>query len=132
MEFASDGEGEDGQDEATVRPRIAAEPVSRNDAGPALQVKFVLADGAEFLGYVTLPTVGDFEAGSVQPVIVTNEGQVMLWHGAKELSAESIHEAYRRLGRAGALSYRCGTRPMIPKVLRSSKESSAVSCTIGL
>jgi hypothetical protein len=94
-EFALDEEGEEGQDEATVRPVAAADV-----AGQCIvRATFELADGTVFFGYVSPTPAGD-DLGSLQPVILTSAGQVSFWRGMLEPSKEDLNLAYSRLGKS--------------------------------
>ena len=50
-EFALDEEGEDGQDEATVRPWEGGEPLNPADGMFVVRATFELADGTRLVGY---------------------------------------------------------------------------------
>ena len=50
LEFALDEECEEGQDEATVRPLIASEPLDPSDGMFVVRAVFTLADGSKMLG----------------------------------------------------------------------------------
>jgi hypothetical protein len=99
-EFALDEEGEEGQDEATVRPWTGQAPLDPAAGMFIVRATIVLADGTVRCGYLTPPIQGDDSVPSVQPVILTEYGQVMLWYGVLAPGPESIQEAYDKLGRA--------------------------------
>jgi hypothetical protein len=89
-EFASDEEGIEGQDEATVRP---AGPSIFDDpfAGQFVaKVRFSLADGTSMSGYLTPGVLGDDDITTLQPAIVTDQGQVSFWFGCVEPSKAYI------------------------------------------
>ncbi len=98
-EFASDEEGIEGQDEATVRP------VDLNNLQDALaglcvaKARFKLADGSAMCGYLTLGIPGDSYLGSLQPAVVTNIGQVSFWCGSIAPTQEYIESSYAVLGK---------------------------------
>ncbi len=98
-EFALDEEGEDGQDEATVRPWAGKEPLDPGDGMFVVRAIFTLADGTRLLGYLTPAVPGMSSMGTIQPVIVTDEGQVMFWYGLLAPTTESLQDTYLRLGR---------------------------------
>ncbi len=79
-EYALDEEGEEGQDEATVRPLDTDRPVDP-----------------------TLPSILEFEGddgtSSIQPVVVTKNGQVMFWYGSVKPDAGTIRRNYAILGK---------------------------------
>jgi hypothetical protein len=99
-EFALDEESEEGQDEATVRPWSGQAPVDPADGMYVVRATIVLADGTVHCGYLTPPTRGDESVPAVQPVILTERGQVMLWYGVLAPRPELIQEAYDKLGRS--------------------------------
>jgi hypothetical protein len=98
-EFASDEEGIEGQDEATVRP------VDLNKLQDALaglcvaKARFSLADGSAMGGYLTSGMPGDSYLGSIQPAIVVDDGQVSFWCGTVEPTQEYIESSYALLGK---------------------------------
>ena len=98
-EFALDEEGEEGQDEATVRPWDGTMPLDPSDGMFVVKASLVLADGTRHLGYLTPPVQGDDSIDTVQPVIVTDQWQLMFWHGVMAPTRESIQQAYALLGR---------------------------------
>lgn len=100
-EFALDEEGEEGQDETTVRPWTQDGPVDPT-AGMFVRARFVLADGTAMSGYLTPPVQDDDSLGTLQPIIITDDGQVMFWCGVISPSADEIERSYRRLGKSSA------------------------------
>lgn len=104
-EFALDEEGEEGQDEATVRPYEVSGPLEPSDGMFIVRATFTLADGTRMHGYVTPPVKRDDGLGRLQPVIITERGQVLFWHGVVPPSAENLAQSYARLGRDAAKSF---------------------------
>ena len=51
-EFALDEEGEEGQDEANVRPSQAPLPLDASEAMYVVRAKFSLVDGTRHVGYL--------------------------------------------------------------------------------
>lgn len=100
-EFALDEEGEEGQDEATVRPYKAAGALdpSEGDGMFVVRASFTLADGSRVPGYLTPPTRSDDGLGAIQPVIITAQGQVPFWCGIVTPRAERLARCYQSLGR---------------------------------
>lgn len=98
-EFALDEEGEEGQDEATVRPWDGEPPLDPSDGMFVVKASLMLADGTRYLGYLTPPVQGDDSIGTVQPVIVTDQQQLMFWLGVVAPTPEFIQQAYALLGR---------------------------------
>ena len=76
-EFALDEEGEEGQDEATVRPFERSLPLDPGDGMFVVRARFRLADGTPLLGYLTPPVQADSSLATIQPIIVTPKGQVI-------------------------------------------------------
>lgn len=100
-EFALDEEGEDGQDETTVRPWNHSDAVNPSDGMFVVRARFVLADGTPMTGYLTPPTdPEDGNLGTLQPIIITDAGQVLFWCGMISPSPESLEQSYSRLGKS--------------------------------
>lgn len=99
-EFASDEEQIQGQDETTVRPFIVSGELDPSAGMFVLRARFRLADGTEMTGYLTPRVPPDSGLDSVQPVIVTDEGQVLFWFGVIEPGRTELIDLYRRLGKA--------------------------------
>lgn len=101
-EFALDEEGEEGQDEATVRPYESQGPLDPSDGMFVVRARFELADGTRAVGFLTPPVQGDSSLGTLQPAVVVDQGQVSFWCGM--LSPEPVHLAasYARLGKSSA------------------------------
>ena len=106
-EFALDEEGEEGQDEATVRPWEAGEPLDPDEGMFVVRADFVFADGTESAGYITPPVQGDASIATIQPIVLTEKGQVPFWGGVIAPSAESIRNAYEKLRREGSKVFPC-------------------------
>lgn len=98
-EFALDEEGEEGQDEATVRPRLVGGPVDPAEGMVVVKSRFALADGTSMAGYVTPPSPSSSDLGTIQPQILTQQGQVPFWCGAFKPASEDLAQNYGRLGR---------------------------------
>jgi hypothetical protein len=98
-EFALDEEGEEGQDESTVRPCVVDGELDPSAGMFVARARFRLADGSQFHGYLTPPVQGDDSLGTLQPVIVTNDGQVLFWWGAILPPGTEIAQSYERLGK---------------------------------
>jgi hypothetical protein len=60
---------------------------------------FTLADGSRLQGYLTPPVQGDSGIGTLQPIVVTEQGQVGFWCGI--IVPDSVHltSCYELLGR---------------------------------
>jgi len=98
-EFALDEEGDEGQDEATVRPFDLKGGLDPSEGMFVVLAAFTLADGTEMTGYLTPPVGGDESLGTLQPILLTNEGQVGFWHGLMAPGPEVLKGHYQRLGK---------------------------------
>ena len=98
-EFRLDEESEAGHDESTVRPHTASGLLDPTERMFVVRAVFTLADGSKMHGYVTPPGRGDAGLGTLQPIIVTDRGQVRLWCGAVAPSSKRLAESYEWLGK---------------------------------
>jgi hypothetical protein len=97
-EFALDEEGNEAQDEATVRPtELPSNPIDFD--GLVVRAQFHLADGTKMIGHMTVDLHSDGSANSMQPSIVTDKDQVMFCHGFFELPNEEVQRLYDQLGK---------------------------------
>jgi hypothetical protein len=96
-EHPLDEEGEPGQDEATVKPRPDLGEADPGEGLLVVRAEFVARDGTKYDGYV-YPSF-DFDLSSIQPTIVTAEGQVNFWHGAFAPKRSDLERDYELLGR---------------------------------
>jgi len=101
-EFRLDREGKHVQNESTVRPHYASGPLDPTDHMFIVRAVFTLADGSIMTGYVTLPGRGEEGIGALQPIIVTDRGQVRFWCGTTEPDARRLARCYELLGREAA------------------------------
>src|SRR6266496_1196789 len=97
-EFALDEEGEEGQDEATVRPFGLKVPLDPSEGMFVVQAEFLLADGTKMQGY--LSPAPQNELGHLQPIIITKTDQISFWSGIRRPSQESINSSYNSLGKS--------------------------------
>jgi hypothetical protein len=98
-EFRLDEEGAEGQDEATVRPYTASGPLDPADRMFVVRAVFTLADGSRMHGYFTPPVRGHDSIGTLQPIIVTDRGQVRFWCGTTAPDLKRLTRSYERLGK---------------------------------
>jgi hypothetical protein len=98
-EFRLDAEGEEGRDESTVRPYSALGPLDPGDGMFVVRAIFTLADGSRMRGYFTPPRRDDAGMGTLQPIIVTDRGQVRLWCGTATPSPKRLAHNYELLGK---------------------------------
>jgi hypothetical protein len=101
-EFALDEEGEEGQDEATVRPCQPNGPLNPSDGMFIVRARLVLADGTRMRGYLTPPVQGDSDLGTLQPAIVVDGGQVSFWCGMFAPEPAQVVASYTLLGKSQA------------------------------
>jgi hypothetical protein len=99
-EFALDEEGEEGQDEATVRPYSVKGALDPSEGMFVVRARFVLADGTQLQGYLTPPVQGDSSLGTLQPIIVTPQGQVCFWCGTIAPGPDTVTASYALLGKS--------------------------------
>ena len=98
-EFALDEEGEEGQDEATVRPYELSSVLDPSDGMFVVRAVFTLADGSSLQGYLTPPVQGESDIGTLQPIVVTERGQVGFWCGMAVPDSARLARLYALLGR---------------------------------
>jgi hypothetical protein len=98
-EFRLDEKDEKGQDESTVRPHTAPGPLDPADRMFVVRAAFTLADGSRMQGYLTPPARGDDSPGTLQPIIVTERGQVRFWCGTAVFDSKRLARSYEVLGK---------------------------------
>ena len=98
-EFRLDGDGGESCDECTVRPCTAAGPLDPADRMFVVRAVFTLAEGSRMHGYCSPPLRGDSSIGALQPIIVTDRGQVRLWCGTTVPDAKRLAHSYEWLGK---------------------------------
>ena len=101
-EFALDEEGEEGQDEATVRPYEVQGTLDPAEGMFVVRARLTLADGTELTGYLTPPVQGDSSLGTLQPAVVGPTGQVSFWCGMVQPEPNRLADSYAVLGKASA------------------------------
>jgi hypothetical protein len=101
-EFALDEEGDEGQDEATVRPYAVSGALDPVAGMFVVRARFSLADGTVMRGYLTPPSQGDSTLATLQPIIITPAGQIIFWCGMIVPTAQQIAGSYLRLGKSSA------------------------------
>ncbi|NMO14555.1 hypothetical protein HPC49_02245 [Pyxidicoccus fallax] len=96
-EFASDEEGVEGQDEATVRPRPdLSAPLPRHGL-LVVKARFLAKDGSEFIGHCTPGP--ENEPGALQPAIACGPKQVGFWFGMAQPTRKELASHYKALGK---------------------------------
>ncbi|HWC59823.1 MAG TPA: hypothetical protein VHC44_09025 [Verrucomicrobiae bacterium] len=98
-EFNLDEAAKGGQDELTVRPFVAAGPLNPADRMFVVRAVFTLADGSMKRGYVTPPGRADEGIGVLQPIIVTEHGQIRFWCGTSIPGPKRLARSYQLLGK---------------------------------
>src|SRR6267378_4178082 len=98
-EFRLDSDGEEGRDESTVRPHTTSGPLDPADRMFVVRAAFTLADGTRMQGYLTPPVRRSDSIGTLQPIIVTERGQVRLWCGTAVPDAKRLARSYELLGK---------------------------------
>ena len=98
-EFRLDEEDGAAQDESTVRPCIVTGPLDPADRMFVVRAVFTLADGSRMRGYFTPPGRGDAGVGTLQPIIVTEHGQVRFWCGTAAPGPKRLAQSYELLGK---------------------------------
>jgi hypothetical protein len=101
-EYALDEEGDEGQDETTVRPVESDGLLDPDDGSFIVRAVLNLADGTRYTGYLNTPFQGETDLGTIQPVVVTPAGQIGFWWGMIEPTATDIAESYQRLGKSSS------------------------------
>lgn len=101
-EFALDEEGEQGQDETTVRPYQTGQILNPSDGTFIIRASFTLADGTKLPGCLSPPADRSASIGAIQPVILLADGPLVLWCGIIAPSLQEIASEYSRLGKNAA------------------------------
>ena len=98
-EFRLDEKAEHSQNESTVRPCVESGPLNPVDRMFVVRAAFTLADGSRMRGYFTPPGWGDAGVGALQPIIVTDRGQVRFWCGTTAPDSKRLARSYELLGK---------------------------------
>ena len=98
-DFCLDEEGEEDQDECTVRPFPVDSALDPAQGMFIVRARFTLADGEQFDGFLTPPVQGDSSLGTTQPVILSPNGQVGFWYGMLVPDEAAIRKTYADLGK---------------------------------
>jgi len=98
-EFRLDEEAGGDQNESTVGPWTEFGPLDPGDRMFVVRADFTLADGSRMQGYFTPPGRGDAGIGTLQPIIVTDGGQVRFWCGSSAPGPKRLAESYGLLGK---------------------------------
>ena len=95
-EFAIDEEGEEGQDETTLKPRFDLSFPDPSEGLLIVECEFESNSGKEFRG-ICSPSFDD-SLSSIQPYILTDNKFVMFWFGIAQPDKETKDGIYRLLG----------------------------------
>ena len=98
-EFRLVEESQEGQDESTVQPCPFVIPLDDADRMFIVRAAFTLADTSRMRGYFALPGRGDASLATMQPIIVTDGGQVRLWCGTVAPGSRRLALNYQLLGK---------------------------------
>lgn len=98
-EFRIDQKGKGHRDECTVGPFKTTGPLDPADRMFVVRAIFILADGTRMRGYFTPPSRGEAGIGTLQPIIVTNRGQVRFWCGTAAPDSKRLAHSYELLGK---------------------------------
>jgi hypothetical protein len=111
-ELALDEEGEEGQDEETVRPRPDLRHADPADGLFVVRAELVARDGTRFTGFVTASEEDALSA--LQPTIVTARGQVRFWLGLHGPRPGEIEDAYELLAKPAGRLFPLRFRTLVP------------------
>ena len=111
-EFALDEEGEEGQDEETVRPRPDLTEADPRHGLFVVRAELVARDGTRFTGFVTASE--DDALSGLQPTIVTVRGQVRFWLGLHGPRPGEIEEAYELLAKPAGQLFPLRFQALVP------------------
>ena len=98
------GKGKRGDGLAMIRNSLSPlrDMMSLRDAVDRMFVvraTFRIADGSTMRGYITPPRGDDASIGTLQPIIVTDRGQVRFWCGTAAPGAKRLAHSYELLGK---------------------------------
>lgn len=110
-EQALDEEGFPGQDEETVKPRPDLVEVNPSEGSFIVRAEFIARDGSRFDGYAWPQLDSAF---SVQPTLVTENGQVNLWYGSFVPEAQRLDKEYALLGKTRNELFPIRFRSVVP------------------
>lgn len=95
-EFAIDEEGEDGQDETTLKPRLDLSSPDPSEGSLIIECEFVSKSGKRFSGVCT-PWF-DNSLSNIQPYIVINGDWVTFWFGVAQPDINTKKKMYDLIG----------------------------------
>lgn len=95
-EFAIDEEGEEGQDETTLKPRLDLTLPHPSEGLLIVECEFETNSGNKFRGLCT-PSFDD-SLSNIQPYIFTDNQLAMFWFGIVQPDKETKNGIYKALG----------------------------------
>lgn len=95
-EFAIDEEGEEAQDETTLKPRLDLEFPDPSEGLLIVECDFIAKSGKQFRGLCS-PSF-DNSLSSIQPYIIMDNKFVMFWFGIAQPDKETKDRVYKILG----------------------------------
>ncbi len=95
-EFATDEEGEEGQDETTLKPRLDLSFPDPSEGLLIVECEFEANSGRKFNGLCS-PSFDD-SLSSIQPYILADNQFVMFWFGISQPDKETKDRLYKILG----------------------------------
>jgi hypothetical protein len=113
-EFALDEEGEEGQDEETVKPRPDLREVDPGAGTFVVKTRFHAREGTPFRGYLTVSGRRKHDLGDAQPVIVDGPKQILFWFGIVEPTRSQVDESYTLIGKSAEELFPLSFEPEVP------------------
>jgi hypothetical protein len=110
-EFATDEEGEPGQDEETLRPRPDLTVADPSQGLFICRAELVANDGTRYGGY--LSPSEERHIGFIQPTVVTDNGQVGFWFGMFGPKPGRLEATYEVLGKTAEQLFPLSFRALV-------------------
>jgi len=95
-EFAIDEEGNEGQDETTLKPRLDIMQADPSEGMLIVECEFETNSGKLFRGFCT-PAFDD-SIGDIQPTILVETKMISFWHGINKPDESQKRNDYHILG----------------------------------
>jgi hypothetical protein len=94
-EFAIDEEGEENQDETTLRPVYNFAIADPSEGMLIVKTQFETAKGKKYLGLCS--PAFEFKFGEIQPYVLTNKGKLPFWFGMFQPDKGNLEKSYEQL-----------------------------------
>lgn len=94
-EFAIDEEGEENQDETTLRPAYNFTIADPSEGMLIVKTQYETAKGKKYIGLCS--PAFEFKFGEIQPYIFTNKSKLSLWFGMFQPDKENLEKLYEQL-----------------------------------